>query len=184
MSHSMFKQITTVVVLGLFLTSACALYTPSNDPGVAVHENATSNTVPATTVDQSVQSAAKSADKSADIEPQQVIEPLIEPEVAPESETPEVIVIPEPPIIVPSQQSLMGTGPDSLTRIFGEPSFVRRDPPAQLWQYKTTACIMDLYLYENTSQLYALSHLEIRTTNFAYDNYEDCARQILRNLKG
>ena len=99
--------------------------------------------------------------------------PLAEPLAKP-------LAAPKPIIEVPAQSSLMGASPNELTALFGTPSFVRDDPPAQLWQYKSTDCILDLYLYENNRSVYRLDHMEVRTTNFKYAAFEDCARLILK----
>ena len=107
-------------------------------------------------------------------EPELALIPTPVPEPEPEPE-----IIPEPIIVIPSQASLMGNSAGELLNLLGEPDFVRRDPPAELWQYHTPSCILDLYLYEDSLQNYSLNHLEVRASNFEFDDYETCMRLVL-----
>lgn len=42
---------------------------------------------------------------------------------------------------------LVGIEQSRISSLFGTPSFVRRDAPAELWRYLSGGCIVDLYLY-------------------------------------
>jgi hypothetical protein len=44
--------------------------------------------------------------------------------------------------------SLMGLVRDQIVALLGTPSLVRRDAPAEVWQYAGEKCVLDLYLYE------------------------------------
>jgi len=44
---------------------------------------------------------------------------------------------------------LMGLAGPELIAIFGEPDFRRTEPPAELWQYRSTNCVLDLFLYRD-----------------------------------
>ncbi len=52
-----------------------------------------------------------------------------------------------PPQPVPDPASLIGLHPDQLTVVLGPPGLVRRDAPAEVWQYVGDDCVLDLYLY-------------------------------------
>jgi hypothetical protein len=54
---------------------------------------------------------------------------------------------PEPRKPVLTISSLMGADRDTIVRLLGPPSFLRRDPPAELWRYRAADCLLDLYLY-------------------------------------
>lgn len=56
---------------------------------------------------------------------------------------------------------LVGLSLTEIEKTLGEPSFVRKDTGVQIWQYRTTDCILDLFLYEKNSQ-YSVSHSELR----------------------
>ena len=45
--------------------------------------------------------------------------------------------------------------------ILGAPDFVRRDGSAQIWQYRATNCVLDLFLYKNGNETH-VKHAEIR----------------------
>jgi hypothetical protein len=42
---------------------------------------------------------------------------------------------------------LVGLNPAQVTELLGNPGLVRRDAPAQIWQYRGPDCVLDLYLY-------------------------------------
>ena len=44
-------------------------------------------------------------------------------------------------------QALMMLSREEVGYIFGKPSFHRHDADAEVWQYKTKACVIDLYFY-------------------------------------
>ncbi|MCP4330440.1 MAG: hypothetical protein GY791_18610 [Alphaproteobacteria bacterium] len=56
---------------------------------------------------------------------------------------------------------LQGMDSDNLNRLLGTPGLLRRDGPAQIWQYVDQACILDLFLYENGRRHY-VEYVEAR----------------------
>lgn len=44
-------------------------------------------------------------------------------------------------------QQLMGLDRDELNEKLGEPSLIRRDGDAEVWQYRGENCVLDLFLY-------------------------------------
>lgn len=56
----------------------------------------------------------------------------------------------------------VGFSPDRVLPIMGAPDFVRRDGAAQIWQYRATNCILDLFLYEAGSET-KVKHAELRS---------------------
>ena len=57
------------------------------------------------------------------------------------------------------------TGLDShvLSSLLGQPGFMRRDAPAEIWQYKTLACTLDIFLYKDPiGPAYRVTHFEAR----------------------
>ena len=74
------------------------------------------------------------------------------------------------PALAPAPQAAMradpagmiGTDSVALQRLFGPPRLVRRDAPAELWQYQTRDCVVDLFLYQEKDGL-RLAYLEART---------------------
>lgn len=46
-------------------------------------------------------------------------------------------------------ERFQGLGSAELVQLLGAPDFRRRDAGAEIWQYRTGACILDLFLYED-----------------------------------
>jgi hypothetical protein len=44
--------------------------------------------------------------------------------------------------------SLSSLTEQEITYLFGKPGMQRRDASAKIWQYKTKACVVDIYFYE------------------------------------
>jgi hypothetical protein len=55
----------------------------------------------------------------------------------------------------------LGFGPDRLLPALGAPDFVRRDGPAQIWQYRAKHCVLDLFLY-GEGDASRVEHVELR----------------------
>ena len=62
----------------------------------------------------------------------------------------------------PDPAGMIGADSVALQRLFGPPRLVRRDAPAELWQYQTRDCVVDLFLYQEKDGL-RLAYLEART---------------------
>jgi hypothetical protein len=56
-----------------------------------------------------------------------------------------------------------------LVALLGEPSLRRRDPPAELWQYRGTGCVLELYLYRD-GDAYRVVRAETRGRSLAGDD--------------
>lgn len=91
---------------------------------------------------------------------------------------------PQPVVTAPpindNPNQLMGLDRDSLAALLGQPDLVRREKPAEIWQYVTTDCVFDVVLYDS-GPAYRVTYLEAR--NAAADRLEPrpCLNQVLRN---
>ncbi len=56
---------------------------------------------------------------------------------------------------------LIGLASREVETLFGQPRFVRRDGPAQIWQYGTDACTVNLFFYREGPML-RVRHVEFR----------------------
>jgi hypothetical protein len=45
----------------------------------------------------------------------------------------------------PAVAHLLALAPRQITGIFGQPSLVRREPPAEVWQYSKDGCVLILF---------------------------------------
>lgn len=68
---------------------------------------------------------------------------------------------------------------DGLSAILGEPTFVRRDMSAEVWQYRTEACVLDLFLYRLDQDL-AVTYYEFRARRNAALARDECFVSLLR----
>lgn len=56
---------------------------------------------------------------------------------------------------------LVGLASRDVEGMFGRPRFVRRDGPAQIWQYGTDLCTLNLFLYRD-GPAFKVRHVEFR----------------------
>src|SRR5437867_9484655 len=57
---------------------------------------------------------------------------------------------PPPPDPVHSA-SILGLDSGAVRKLLGEPGLIRRDEPAEVWQYRTASCVLDVVLYNQAS---------------------------------
>jgi hypothetical protein len=43
--------------------------------------------------------------------------------------------------------NLTGMNPIQVVALYGQPDFRRADPPAEIWQYRSKDCVLELYFY-------------------------------------
>lgn len=58
-------------------------------------------------------------------------------------------------------ETVEGQSERMIRSSFGAPSLIRREPPAEIWQYRSSTCVLDLYLYP-TAEGRSVSHAEMR----------------------
>ncbi|MEE8393419.1 MAG: hypothetical protein V3R66_03675 [Rhodospirillales bacterium] len=85
----------------------------------------------------------------------------------------------------PGPDQLIGMAGGSLSTILGEPSFKRRDNPAEIWQYRGEDCVLDIFLYkEMDGAIYRVDHVEARTRNVVSVTLPECYSSLLRERAG
>lgn len=79
--------------------------------------------------------------------------------------------LPRHPGSVAEPARLKGLMATQVKAVLGAPAFTRRDTPAEIWQYRASACTLDLFLYdEKDGQVVA--HYNVRSTSGVGD--KDC----------
>ncbi|HEY7690463.1 MAG TPA: hypothetical protein VH835_17310 [Dongiaceae bacterium] len=74
-------------------------------------------------------------------------------------------------------QSVLGLQPQELERMLGAPKFVRRDAPAEVWQYRSDACVLDVFIYQaGTGAL--VKYAEARTVSAEPAVTDECVNAI------
>ena len=103
----------------------------------------------------------------------------IAPEPAP-APVPQVAARPPEPVVNDDPNQFMGLDRSALTALLGTPDLIRREDPAEIWQYVTTDCVVDVVLY-NRGQRYAVSYLEARDVTAARQAPQPCLNRLLRD---
>ncbi len=104
--------------------------------------------------------------------------PLPEP-VAPKPEAPETAALPPAPKIDDDPARLMGLDAVGLAELLGDPELTRREPPAEIWQYRGGSCVFDVFLYEEAGQQ-RVTYLEARDGAARRVGARGCLNQLLR----
>ena len=82
---------------------------------------------------------------------------------------------------VPAPRTLLGLENHQVMALLGEPSFTRRDDPAQVWQYRDSTCILDVFLYRPVGGgAYRVTHVEVRGHGVIKVSEEDCFLRLLK----
>ena len=92
---------------------------------------------------------------------------------------PQVAAIPPAPPINDDPNQLMGLDRGGLTALLGAPDLVRREAPAEIWQYLATDCVFDVVLYAR-GQNYNVSYLEARDAAALPQEPRPCLNSLLR----
>jgi hypothetical protein len=72
---------------------------------------------------------------------------------------PPAIAVPQPghpQLEVAQLASLETLSTAALIARLGEPDFTRRDPPAEIWQYRGATCVLDIFLYPEAGEMRVL----------------------------
>ena len=72
---------------------------------------------------------------------------------------------------------LVGLDGPALEHLLGKPGLVRRDYPAEVWQYRNPGCVLDVYLYHADDHL-TVTHAEARAPEIAGDPLSPCIAKL------
>lgn len=98
----------------------------------------------------------------------------------PEAEAkPQTAALPPAPVIDDDPARILGLGPDRLIELLGRPELTRREPPAEIWQYRGESCVFDVFLYEEAG-LVRVTYLEARDASARRVTERSCLNQLLR----
>lgn len=70
-----------------------------------------------------------------------------------------------------------------MTQRLGAAEFVRNDGPAEIWQYRDSGCVLDLYLYPDNTGAAAdprVTHVDTRGRDGVGAADADCVNALLR----
>ena len=63
---------------------------------------------------------------------------------------------------LPEPGAVMGLSAAAVTALLGPPDYRRRDKPAEIWQYRNDACVLDLFLYSVAGASARVNHMDFR----------------------
>lgn len=78
-----------------------------------------------------------------------------------------------PPAAPPTLARLKGLTAVELKTVLGEPTLLRHDGPAQLWQYAGSGCVLHVFLYEDHGT-FRVTYAEVRIDDPAVPNPPTC----------
>ncbi len=87
--------------------------------------------------------------------------------------------LPSAPRIDDDPARLMGLDATSLAKLLGAPDLLRREPPAEVWQYRGESCVFDVFLYEAAGGQ-RVTYLEARDATARRIAARGCLNQLLR----
>jgi len=117
------------------------------------------------------ETAEDGAGQEADPAPQVSIDAGVPP--------PEVAALPSDPDIDDDPKRLIGLGRDGLYDLLGMPEIVRRESPAQVWQYRGVTCVFDVFLYEDGADS-RVTYVEARDSHGTKGQTRQCLNELLR----
>jgi hypothetical protein len=88
---------------------------------------------------------------------------------------------PAAPILSGDPASFIGLGDMELARALGQPKQVRKDDPAEIWQYFGADCVVDFYLYAGDSG-FAVAYLEARDQTAETTPTDRCVKSLLQSV--
>src|SRR5215468_12349080 len=84
---------------------------------------------------------------------------------------------PPPPDPVHSA-SILGLDSGAVRKLLGEPGLIRREEPAEVWQYRTTSCVLDVVMYDQASGP-RVAYTEARTPTAEPTQAGPCLSDVL-----
>jgi hypothetical protein len=76
-------------------------------------------------------------------------------------------------------QELIGLDHTALRRVLGKPAQTRNEMTAQVWQYVTGDCVVDLYLYDDESGALKVTYVEARSRTAEPTPTARCLKSLL-----
>ncbi|MDH3594127.1 MAG: hypothetical protein OEU09_06875 [Rhodospirillales bacterium] len=91
----------------------------------------------------------------------------------------EQAALPSEPEIDDDPDRLIGLEPGAVFALLGQPELIRRESPAQVWQYRGNDCVFDIILYQEAERT-RVTYVEARDGNGGRSEPRPCLNQLLR----
>lgn len=79
-------------------------------------------------------------------------------------------------------KTLVGLTGSEVSGLLGRPGFVRRDAPAEIWQYRGADCVLDVFLYTEANGA-RVKHVELRPRQPARPTSPACFAGMLGRVQ-
>jgi hypothetical protein len=89
---------------------------------------------------------------------------------------------PAAPILSDDPSSFIGLGDAELSRTLGQPKQVRKDDPAEIWQYSGADCVVDFYLYAGDAGGLAVAYMEARNQAAESTPADRCVKSLMQSV--
>lgn len=89
---------------------------------------------------------------------------------------------PAAPILSDDPSSFIGLGDAELSRTLGQPKQVRKDDPAEIWQYSGADCVVDFYLYAADAGGLAVAYMEARNQAAEATPADRCVKSLMQSV--
>lgn len=82
-------------------------------------------------------------------------------------------------LISSERNAFIGLDDRGLANALGAPQMVRKESPAEVWQYGGADCVVDFYLYDTAGQL-RVAYVEARDMRAGSAPTERCVKSLLQ----
>ena len=89
---------------------------------------------------------------------------------------------PAAPILSNDPNSFIGLRDSDLSRTLGQPRQVRKDEPAEIWQYSGADCVVDFYLYAADAGGLAVAYMEARNQVAESTPADRCVKSLMQSV--
>ncbi len=88
---------------------------------------------------------------------------------------------PAAPLLGTDSDAFIGLADRELSSVLGKPRQVRKDAPAEIWQYSGADCVVDFYLYDAEGRM-EVAFVEARDTKAERTPTERCVKSLLQSV--
>ena len=88
---------------------------------------------------------------------------------------------PAAPILSADPAAFIGIDDVALSNALGKPKQVRKDAPAEIWQYFGADCVVDFYLYDSDGTL-KVAYMEARNPALDATPADRCVKSLMQSV--
>ena len=88
---------------------------------------------------------------------------------------------PAAPVLGTDSNAFIGLADRELSSVLGKPRQVRKDAPAEIWQYSGADCVVDFYLYDADGRM-EVAFVEARDVRAEAAPTERCVKSLLQSV--